>query len=441
MAYTKPGVYSRYIPTPGTVILGAGARIPAIIGVAPTYYTVVDEQVVRGSYPYGTQTDALDNTATYFVRIGDVAGVADYTEGTDYQLVGGVIEWLSGGDSPTAGDTYFVTYRYAKPASGYAAQLFSNMNDVTNEYGAPIYGNTLSLGIKIAFENGAPFVIGVQVTSDIDAGYTAAIDKLRYTVSEALPTAPVALSTSSTVQVYLYNHAKTMSSTTFRGERIGLIGMAVGSTIANIRAKATAFDSERLVLPYDEPTRDVQNSDGTYTERTLDSTYLACAVAGMMSKFDVQEPLTRKVVIGFKALTRQLLETEKDQMAGDGVLLFESKAGVITVRHQVTTNNNTPEEAEISVMQIRDYVIKNVRNSLDDVYIGGAITSRTRADVVTSVDAVLSKISEEGAIVAWGDITASQNATDPRQIDIGFSIKPAYPLNIIMITFTINPNL
>lgn len=441
MAYTKPGVYSRYVPTPGTVILGAGARIPAVVGVAPTYYTVTDEQVVRGSYPYGSQIDSLENTAILISSIGDVAGVSGYVEGTDFQLTAGGVEWITGGDSPTAGDTYFVTYRYAKPTSAYAAQIFSNMSDVSNEYGNPIYGNTLSLGIKIAFENGARFVIGVQVTANTSAAFQVAIDKLRYQVGGSMPTAIVALNTASVIHTYLYNHVRTMSSTTNRGERTTVIGMDVGTSIANIRAKATAFDYGRLILAYDEATRDVQNADGTYTERTLDSTYLACAIVGMMSKFDIQEPLTRKVVIGFKALTRQFLETEKDQMAGDGVLLFESRAGVITVRHQLTTNNNTPEEAEISIIQIRDYVIKNVRAALDGIYIGTPLTNRTKTDVVTTVDAVLSRIAEEGAINSWGEITAVQNSTDPRQIDVTFSIDPAYPVNVILITFTINPNL
>ena len=46
--YVKPGVYSKYVRTAGSVKVSAGARVVAVIGVGPNYFTEVDEAVTRG---------------------------------------------------------------------------------------------------------------------------------------------------------------------------------------------------------------------------------------------------------------------------------------------------------------------------------------------------------------------------------------------------------
>jgi len=442
MPYRKPGVYSNFINNPGTIILGAGTRIPAIIGVAPTSFTITDEAVDRSSV-YANTADALANTATSIIRVGDAPGMSNYSVTTDYLLTSGQVDWSPGGDEPSLGETYYVSYQYAKVAADYNAQVFTRMSDVEAEYGAPTYANTLSLGAKICFENGAKQLILVQVEADNSAGFTAAIDKLKYQISSLDATIIVPLSTSATVHTYLKTHVQYMSSSTQRKERYGLIAMAVGSTDSAVKSKAEALDYNRMILPYDEPKREVINDDGTYTERTLDSGFISCALAGMMTAFPVQEPMTRKNVNGFSDLNKSpnWLETEKDSLASSSVTVFDIKSGIIDVRHGITTDASSADNQEISVMLIRDYCIQNVRKVLDRIYIATPMTPRTEKNIVITTQATLTKIFEEGAITAFGDITATQNTTTPTQIDVSFSIKPAYPINTIIVTFTINPNL
>ena len=94
MPYLKPGVYSQFVNNPGQIILGAGARIPAIIGVAPSTFTISNEAVSRSS-TYANTADALANTATEIISVGDAPGMSNYSATTDYLLTNGqVIEWL-----------------------------------------------------------------------------------------------------------------------------------------------------------------------------------------------------------------------------------------------------------------------------------------------------------------------------------------------------------
>jgi hypothetical protein len=161
MPYVKPGVYVQYQKTVGDVLLTAGLRTPAIIGTGVSYYTTLDEAIVRNQtgYPYSsTLFDKLANVATTIVGIGDFPGDLSYIESTDYVLTNGTVEWI-GSHKPTNGAVYYITYRYDKPTTAFLPKLFSNSNDVYNEYGIADENNTVSLGAEIAFQNGAPFVI------------------------------------------------------------------------------------------------------------------------------------------------------------------------------------------------------------------------------------------------------------------------------------------
>lgn len=440
MAYVKPGVYSKYVRTPGSVKVSAGTRVVAIIGEGLTYFTVNDEAVTRSVYA-APSSDSLENTASEIISIGDYAGGNNYTENVDYELSeSGGVSWLIDGDAPVAGAVYYVTYKYDKVSTDYDAQLFTKMSDIENEYGKESISNTISLGAKIAFENGANYIIGVQVESDTDSDFISAIDKLQYKIGGVNPTIIVPLSTSNTVQNYLKAHVEFMSSQFQRKERFGIIGVDIGTSFATVKAKGEAFGYNRIIFPWDEVTRDIRDPDtGIVAEHTLDSTFLACAIAGMMIKYPVQEPLTRKTVTGFKATVKAntLLETEKDTLAGAGVTLLEENGGVISIRHGMTTDTSSAEDNEISVMLIRDNTILIVRDALDKLYIAKVGTAKTTSDINRDLVAVLSLLVEDGSLTGFGDIVISQNVSDATRYDLSFRIDPAYPINYIYITFTI----
>lgn len=439
--YVKPGVYSQYVRTAGSVRVSSGARVVAIIGVGLTYFTETDEAVERGGSAYGAGSiDSLAYSIASVTSIGDYPGGSNYTEDTDFQIVDGKIDWSLGGSSPSSGATYYVTYRHNKASSDYDAQLFTKISDIENEYGKEKSTTTITVGAKIANENGAYYIVTVQVTENSASAFNAAIDKLKYRVGGVDPTIIVALSTSSTVQSYLKSHVELMSSQYQKKERFGIIGMAVGTSQADVITKAEAIAYNRIILPYEEFTRTIKDPDTlTEADHTLDGTFAGCAIAGMMTKYVVQEPLTRKTVNGFKSssITSSTLETDKDLMAASGVLLFEENAGIITIRHGMTTNVSTSEDNEISVMLIRDHVIKGTRTALDALYIGTASVEDTNAQIETDLKSILNTFKDDGSITKYDSINVTQNSSDSTRWDVEFRIYPAYPINYIYITFTI----
>jgi len=196
------------------------------------------------------------------------------------------------------------------------------------------------------------------------------------------------------------------------------------------------------VLAYDEMTRDIIQTDGSYVEMTLDSTYLACAVAGAMAAYTVQMPLTRKPIQGFLTAVkaRAFLDSVKDIYATYGVLLLNDKGGVISVRHQLTTDTSTYNFSEISITQIRDNVSEDVINGLDPL-IGSYETPTFNAQLVEKINAILSAKMMEGVIVNYGGITATTDPTNPSNRLVNYWIDVADPINRIYITYTIKQTI
>ena len=439
-AYVKPGVYSKYVRTPGSVKVSAGARIVSVIGEGPTYFTEEDEAIVRNEYPYGSNPDALAYTASTLISIGDYPGSSDYVQDTDYQIVGGEVDWIIGGDAPVAGATYYVTYRHDKTAADYNPQLFVKISDIENEYGKESITNTLTMGAKISSENGANYLICTQVTASSEVAYTTAIDKLKLLTEGVSSTVIVPLNTDDAIHAYLKTHVQFMSSQFQKKERYGVIGMAIGATQAAVKAKGVALAYNRIILPWDEVKRQVTDPDTNVTsDVSLDGSFLACAIAGMMCKYPVQEPLTRKTMVSFNATTKtdSLLETEKNELAAKGVTLLKNKGGIISIRHGMTTNVTTAEDNEISVMLIRDNTIQIVRDAIDSLYIATVSSEATESAIKTDISAILSLLIEGGSITDFEDVVVSQNAADATRYDVTFGITPAYPINTIYITFTI----
>jgi len=447
MPYVRPGVFAQYQKSVGDVLLTSGLRVPAIIGTGVSYYTAQDEGVIRGQtgYPYSaTDLDVLAHVATEIIGVGDFPGDISYVENTDYVLSNGVIDWI-GTDKPVTGEVFYITYRYAKDSTAFVPKLFSNINDVITEYGIQDENNTVSLGAEIAFQNGAPFVICVQVEADADAHYLTAIDALQVSVDGIDAKIIVPITTSATVQSYLKTHVYYMSSKLIGKRRMGICGMPIGSTQGDIIAKATALgtpttqdDGGRVVLCYDEMTRDIVQSDGSFVEHTLDSTFLACAVAGAMGLYTVQVPLTRKPLQGFKTAikARAWLEKQKDIYGTYGVLILNDKGGVISVRHQLTTDTSAYNYSEISITQIRDNVTEDVIGGCD-TFIGEYETPTTNASIYEKVNAILTAKMNEGILVNFGGISVTTSPTVASDRLVSYWIDVADPINRIYITYTI----
>lgn len=454
MAYREPGVQSVFVASPGGESLIGAIRLPAIVGQGASTYQVT-EVVVRGS---GTQ-DTLAHTASQIVRVGNYSSTTDYQLTTDYLLTAGKIDWSPASAVPTTGQSYYVTYKYAKATGDYIPKLFDNMDDVLNEYGPITFTGTtldqtsyLSLGAKLAFGNGAQQVILCQVNDPATAGdFDDAFTLLEEEVGGQNPNIIIALldtlsntgtpsSNYDSGVTYLLAHVNKMSDRAFGKERTAFTSLWDGASVAQLIAKATAVNNERMVVVGPSNAVYTASYNGVNADCQVGGNFIACALAGLDVSQDPAEPLTRKLITGFKSLATNLTKTQMDNLATAGVCVIKQTAGILRVRHGVTTNMSTANTQEITVVQIKDYCIQNVRVGCDS-YVGKKLVPGTPAKMKESINTVLGKIIEADIIAKKGSVMVKQDQAEPRKVKVSFSILPVYPLNWVDITFTIDLGL
>ena len=81
-----------------------------------------------------------------------------------------------------------------------------------------------------------------------------------------------------------------------------------------------------------------------------------------------------------------------------------------------------------------------MRRVLESIYIGQKILNGTTSQVKSTVQAVLGNLVTSEILTAFQGVRASINISDPTQIDVSFEIAPVFPLNFILITFSLAPN-
>jgi len=430
---------------PGTITLvstfgfAPGAAVDTADFVVPTAATALEVVTALNkltgitctvdSLKVKVATTATSNSSL-LIGTGTTNSILGFTDGS-YQATP---------RQPAALKKYFVNYEYAKSSSDYSVRFFFNMSDIVAEHGDVSTTDTLSLGAEILFQHGASAVALVQV----NPADGALIQQFRKALDKLLPVdginIVVPLNPDSGLYSYLSNHVDQASSLTERKERTGIVGLSGAPSISTIQGFATGLANKRMVLVY--PPSCTRYVGANTTVSTLDGSFLACACAGIRTStaYDVADPLTRKELIGFENIPDTLLRAEKNQLASSGVLVIENVGGIFRVRHQKTTDTSTVPNSEYSVVEIVDYTAVNMRKMLETIYIGQKILVDTPSQVKSTVNALLQNLVSREIIVAFTDIQASINSIDPTEIDVQFSISPTYPLNYILVTFSLSTN-
>lgn len=383
--------------------------------------TVVSSTKVR------VATTAVNN-AKLLIGTGTSNSILGFTAGS---LVVGPKE-------PVAGKTYTVNYEYAKASADYIPRFFFNMSDVITEHGEVTSSNTLSLGAEIVFQHGASAVALIQINpadGSTPQQFRKAIDKLAGVAGINIV---VPLSTDTTLFSYVKNHVDTASSLLERKERTAIVGLSGSPTVSAVVAIAQGLDDKRMVVVY--PTSATRFVGTDTEETTLDGSFLAAALAGIRTNraTDVAEPLTRKEVIGFESIPDTLLRSEKNILAGSGVTILESSGGISRVRHGLTTDPSTIDSREYSVVEVIDFVGSSMRGLLENIFIGQKILADTPSQVRSTINAVLNDLVTREIITAFQDIQAAVDNSDPTQINVSFAISPVFPVNYVLITFSLS---
>lgn len=450
MVYKAPGVEVVSIANQRIISISEEVRIPAIIATGPSIRTVTDEAVVRSAGSGSDNRDYLENYGVTVVQVAAIPGVSgsysnwagnwSYGAGSDEDNLG-YIQWDDGdaGDGqPREGEVYYVSYTYPVPSTQYDPTVFVDTDDVIAFYGEESSVTGMTIAAKLTLENGAPAVMCVQVSGSADTDWLTAVNKLKKKnhVAYVIP-----ITTNSTRQNYIYNHCLIESQPAIGHERECILGMDSSSDVDAHVAKAVALKSWRAVLVF--PSVDVTRDDFT-----LDGPYVAAAVAGAITGQEkVVYPATGKTLVGFAVPDEAYEPYDMNRLAANGVLVCYSVAGVVKIRHSITTDPTSADTQEVSIVASDDYVRRITRTRLDDVFInkGIVIGPNTPGMVEEAVKAIWTAMVRDEYIYSFGTktdpltgecpIKAVQDPNEPRQMNVTGSIKYLYPLNWIKVTF------
>jgi hypothetical protein len=145
--------------------------------------------------------------------------------------------------------------------------------------------------------------------------------------------------------------------------------------------------------------------------------------------------MTRKQIVGFKALIREMDEATSDMVATRGVTII-MRTNPFVVRHCLTTNMTSTLTREYNVTTVRDYIQQEARRVLDQ-YIGKKFIRTLTDDVAATLGAMLRAAKDATIIVDFKGVSAERDATQPDFIRATAYYIPIVGLNWIECTFNI----
>ena len=369
------------------------------------------------------------------VTVGDTAQVTTFSKS---------------GNQPSVGDNYYVSYTYAKPASAYDFQVYYNTQEqqVYNDYGYPSPTNALALAAWIAFRNNAKVVGLLQVKKDqglntaSDSKYVAALTSLQtlYPGMTRKPQIIVPLTTSPTFVPYLTKFVETQSSVKMAGECVGFFGFPNNTNPATAINTVQQIGSERMVAVYpDGGVITITDSYGNSRDVVVDGSIAAAAFAALYAdpEWDVATPRTRKPIVGFKSLYRNMDVNTANAVAQAGCSIIEQRGATFRVRHALTTDTTNVLTVQPSITFLADTIQADIRDLLDP-FIGQKFLDSTLTDMRTQlVSYFKSRISAE-LIQTYGSITVTRDPNDSRVAQVAASYVPVGELTYIFVNLFIS---
>ena len=384
-----------------------------------------------------------------------------YVEGTDY-----TIEQVSIGTDPVSSrDDYYtvsrvigghldpgefvqVSYRYTEKAY-YEPTIFYDYDDVKNAYGEPFSTITgqvqseLTLGAKFAFLNGAFQVICVAVDPAIPGSpttdeYVTALTKLE---DQTLVSVIVPCTGLYELHQKVAEHVDFQSARRFERRAIlGRDGTTTSISSATRITNAQELTSQRIMLV--SPDRFSYYSAEINNAVILGGQYMAASLAGQTVRRSAAQPLTHKVITGWRDIAADppQSEGEKNLESQNGLAVIEkTRRQLIRVRHGVTTDPTDLLSREWSIIGQQDSMTYRVRDYLENAnLIGQPIYPYTLVNVKSSAEAALQSLIRDGLLVDYTGLKVRQLLINPDVIEVSYSWLPAFPLNYIVVRFGVS---
>lgn len=465
--YSPPGVYISESQSTVVTTYGIPPTLVALVGPAIGYQSTTEQVVLDSANQVQLLHQNIDAASIVIsdAITGSVLDPTDYTvtqDQTSYsQLLGGA---NLNGTTPVV----FVSYNYTD-FEYYNPKSFDNFEDVKKVYGEPLNLNVnqvgvtyqyvispLSLGAMVAFQNGATEVVLCaatpppgSATSD-SAKSTARKTALAQAyaklgtdpnVNVVVPiTTGIATSDAPTAMTDLKNYVDGLAINGFF--QFGVIGFdpEMITPPDNLLATSSAKD-KRVMLAYANPAGLLMYSGGSNSNFPVGHQYLAAAYAGKMAAQPVQYSLTRQTFSGFSGLAGVPLTTNlKNNYSSAGVAVTEKdRYSQLVCRHGVTTDSTNVNTREASVVRARDALVTSLSSGMENSgLIGSPLTEDTLLSVKSAVSGILELATSTSTINAYTALAVRISTGDPTVVEVQFAYKPAYPLNYIAISFSID---
>jgi hypothetical protein len=320
--------------------------------------------------------------------------------------------------------------------------LFSDYDDIETKYGTAFdsdgnINSPLSYAARISFQNGASEIVLLAAQPSAsqvsDSDIATALSKLES--DESIQMIGVVTGGTS-VHAALSAHLTAMGS---QGKfRMGVVGRDTTTTPLSAQQlrDSQAYNNEALVMVSPGSFKTVNPQTGR--EVAVGGQYAAAGVIGMFAARDVHIPLTRKTLAGFTDLGEKRSATEMalDSMAG--LMVIETKNGVLRVRHGVTTAAGNVNTREASVVRAKYDMALRLRSTLDGI-VGIVAPVQDAPGIVSSlVSGVLAQLVSEQTISSYQNVKARLLPSDLTTVEVKYEYTPSYPINNISIIFTIN---
>lgn len=477
--------FSRNYSPPGVYIEESESTLATATGIPPTEVAIVGpalgHQVNTEQLPLTAEDTRLtkkgiDTTSIVVTQAltGAAVALADYTATPTAPGAGGTQDYwvdlaLAADPEVTPGTVVFVTYRYTDP-DYFVPKRFESFEDVKDVYGEPLNtvvatpGDTsyqyvlspLSLAAMLAIQNGASdLVLCAATPPPAEATTDAAKSTARRT---ALAAAYVKLDSDPNVNVLVavttgiddadaagaLTDLKTHITTTALDGyfRFGVIGFdpEVETAPDDLLETAGARD-RRIMLAYAGPGGLTMYSGAGNASFPVGNQYLAAAYGGRMARLPVHYSLTKQVIAGFNGVAgTPLSKSLKNQYSTGGIAIAEQdRLRRLTVRHGVTTDPSNVNTREAAVVRAKDALVVALSEGMaTSGLIGAPLDEDLILSVKSAVQGVLESAVSEETIVSYSGLTLRQLGTDPTVVEVKFAYKPAYPLNYIVISFSID---
>lgn len=443
MSYKEPGVYLWQKNNPKYISGSTPSLIPVIMGSGATKFKK-SAIITRGN----TDSENLPSTTVVeILSIGDLSGASDYIKTTDFTVENNIISWVEAGKSPSEGSSYYVEYVAGPESDQYIPRLVFSLQELRDAYGSEFKYeddtlNPIFLGASLAFESGTKMLYVLQVKGGTPSDYIDSLTDNVQFIEDAYRIIPMDLNVE--INSALISHVRDMSQPEERKERKTMFGavhdsLSFAEIKTNVGGYAKNFKEERLNVIYpDVATKRL--SDGKVYD--LNAPYICAAIAGLEGAQPVERSLTRSVIANFIELKGvNMLRKQKNLLAEDGVMILEQTGGAgtsISIRHGLTTDMSTVQTRENSIIAIKDYCSKYIRQGLEP-YIGVEnITPDLVVRMRASIETLLSNLKDNNKIIRGEIIEIFQDQDNPDTIIVEVIIFPPYPCNYVKITLFVD---